>query len=250
MGKPGITSIAVCSVELLSLFLTGCHARATKDTKEFSVEEWLNVCSPFYSLDGQQLLMFRDADHTVTLHKIDRTRDPSAKGILETKYELRERGTWTTDKRTGQVLVDVAGKQASYTLVVPYEFQCVLGAGQIEAVNLKSSWYGTPAVRRFFDLCPCLYPAQVADHFRSARNTMGQKHTIRSLTSALPLMTMPLGASSAGAISLTLFPPAAARGLTPPGHGTAYISCPIRTRKADSGQSSEDFEALERTGNR
>jgi hypothetical protein len=126
------------------VFLPGCGEQATKNPVSFSMEQWLDICSPLFSLDGEKMLMFRNADHTVTLHRIDRIRDPEAKKILETKNESTEQGTWTADNTTGEVVVNVAGDRHSYILVVPYELQCVLGAGQIDAVNLKSSWYGTP----------------------------------------------------------------------------------------------------------
>src|SRR4029077_18871014 len=115
-----------------------------KNSASFSTEEWLDECWPFFSLDGEKKLMFQNADHTLTLHRIDRNRDPKAKKNRETKNASTEQGTWTADNTTGEVVVNVAGDRQSYILVVPYESQCVLGAGQIEAVNLKSSWYGTP----------------------------------------------------------------------------------------------------------
>ena len=125
------------------VLLPGCGDREASDGFDYSVEDWLAICSPFTSLDREKMLDFRD-DHTVTLHKIARSRDLQAKGILETKNEIIEQGSWTADNTTGDVTVSVAGDRTSYTLVVPYNSQCVLGAGQVEAVNLRSSWYGTP----------------------------------------------------------------------------------------------------------
>jgi hypothetical protein len=70
---------------VLFVLLPGCGKQTTEDPGQFGVEDWLNVCSPFYSVDGEKELTFQKVTCTVILHKVDRIRDPQAKGILETK---------------------------------------------------------------------------------------------------------------------------------------------------------------------
>jgi hypothetical protein len=79
------------SISVAFTLLLGCSEQGTKETRKFSVEDWLEICSPFFSVDAKEMLTF-DANHTVKRESMDQASDTQAKGILEARHERIEPG--------------------------------------------------------------------------------------------------------------------------------------------------------------
>lgn len=139
----GLGFLAALLVVIAIIALSGCDQGAKKKPPELSVGQWLYACSPFESLDGKRMLVFRPSDHSVT--SSEAIGDEAEVGALAAKNPQRTKGTWEADEATKRVVVNIGDSQFGYLLIVPFgEGQCILGAGNIRAVDLRRSLFGEP----------------------------------------------------------------------------------------------------------
>mgnify|MGYP001289389911 CR=1 FL=1 len=107
-----------------------------------SISEWLDECSPFESLDGTRSLDFKISDNTVEM--TEAVDEEKAAGALLAKHPKVDRGTWSADEATKQVILGFDTVKTRYLLVIAFsEDQCILSAGDISSADLRTSWFGT-----------------------------------------------------------------------------------------------------------
>jgi hypothetical protein len=136
-----LSVVFACST-LLAL-ASSCNQEKQQKSPDFTVPQWLSVCSPFASLDGATTITFRLGDHSVEI--AEAIGDERDRGAFFAKNPKISRGTWTVDEAIKNVNIDLGGVTKRYTLVVPFsEGQCILSAGAIDAANLRNSWFGEP----------------------------------------------------------------------------------------------------------
>lgn len=110
---------------------------------KIGVQEWLDYCSPFETLNGQRTLTFTVADHSVVAAIAP--PEEKAKGAFLADHPQKTRGVWVADAGTGRVSVVISGSKSQYTLLIPFsEDQCILVLGSLSGADLTSSLFATP----------------------------------------------------------------------------------------------------------
>jgi hypothetical protein len=106
--------------------------------------EWLDSCSPFETLDGQRMLTFSVADHSVVA--TEAVGDEKAEGALSAAHPQKAEGTWVVEEETHRVDVEIGGTKENYTLLVSFsKDQCILVSGSLSGADLTKSLFATPA---------------------------------------------------------------------------------------------------------
>ena len=115
----------------------------SKEPAKTSVVEWLDYCSPFKALDGQRMLTFTVAGHSVIA--AEAPEEEKEKGVFLAKHPKERTGLWLSDEDTRRVSVEIGDSKSEYTLLIPFgEDQCILVSGSLSAADLTASLFGTP----------------------------------------------------------------------------------------------------------
>lgn len=95
----------------------------------------IEACGSLTSFDGTKTIDFERE------HKIVRTeKSPNA----DDKSERKSIGTWSFDAEKERYTVSFEDGLLEYKLVKPEESSvCILAPGDVGAVNLRESWFGT-----------------------------------------------------------------------------------------------------------
>jgi hypothetical protein len=113
-----------------------------RDSGELAAE-WLDYCSPFQALDGQRMLTFTVADHSVIAAQS--REGETAKGAFLADHPKEIKGVWLAEEETNRVTVEIEGTKSEYTLLVPFgKDQCILVSGSPSSADLTDSMFGIP----------------------------------------------------------------------------------------------------------
>jgi hypothetical protein len=126
-------------------WLRGCWPFAGEPAEplKITVSEWLDYCSPFEALNGQRMLTFTVADHSVIA--AEALGEEKEKGALFAAHPQKTKGVWAADEDTHGVSVEISGSKSEYTLLIPFgENQCILVSGSLLAADLTNSLFATP----------------------------------------------------------------------------------------------------------
>lgn len=132
------TAQLVFSGLCMSGLLSCSNSSAHRKSPVFSVNEWLDSCSPFTSYDGKQEIIFR-SDGNIYEKQIDRGN------VVSNSQSPSSWGKWET-RTADRVALNLLGDGWSdYTLYHPEgDDHCILSQGTIEDVDLQNSWFGMP----------------------------------------------------------------------------------------------------------
>jgi hypothetical protein len=133
-GWPGLMALIALLGGMYVLFSVARHFRVQHLVTAVPGWEKLSECSPVGSFDGSKTLSF-SADRTVALLDM---RDRKNRSLAESK------GAWTYDDTRDRYTVSLNNETRQYALINPDGSNvCILADGDVTAVNLQQSWFGT-----------------------------------------------------------------------------------------------------------
>jgi hypothetical protein len=150
---PGFQRAALLFVLIAAVMLGVYYILSTENARRLARPEiagWDDIeeCGSLTSFDGTKTLEF-ERDNTATLTEKSSDGDDKNEDDKEDdknradKPERKVSGTWTFDEEKEHYTVSFEGTSVDYKLVKPEDSSvCILAPGDVEAVNLRESWFG------------------------------------------------------------------------------------------------------------
>jgi hypothetical protein len=141
---PGFQRAALLFVLIAAVMLGVYYILSTENARRLARPEiagWGDIeeCGSLTSFDGTKTLEF-ERDNTVTL--TEKSSDEDDKNG-DDKPERKSSGTWAFDAEKEHYTVSFEGTSADYKLIKPEDSSvCIFAPGDVEAVNLRESWFG------------------------------------------------------------------------------------------------------------
>jgi hypothetical protein len=130
--------VAACVLGLA--LVGGCSRKPDPPPKPPTVAKIVNGCTPFYSAYGHQRLTFTTApDRPLTIrfrhHPIVRLEDDGGTRISD--------GSYAIDEPRGMIAISLGSMTTRYSVHSYGADHCALLLGDLQAANIKASWFGS-----------------------------------------------------------------------------------------------------------